>query len=442
MSWTTVSTTLPTVDANNLPITLTVLTLDPPNTSTAPTTWYISESQTVESYVTFVDNIPTPVVSTLPSEPESTQTDTTDSPSDTTTSTATEISSTTSSTSTTTNTNTATTQTPGLAPPHPSTGISNGALAGAIVGSIIGTALVTLLLAILFFRRRQTHPARELETQTQSTTPSAPASTRFIPIITPTRHKKSSPALTFPLASITPHPADDDAVRSRILTVLDQAALHIDNYYVPASSPAHLSPEQSARLAGYDSTDLPASVESLVSQRGLQRHIITHVLVRTLLTAIVPGEPGGLLPGVMAAQPVIRSDPDTDKAVFTWRMLTAHLYKQSPSDSTTTARDAAAKELATLFTFAFAPYSFPSFTGEERLSHLRTLAVQTAELGVWLFAQPCVFEFSWERGEGEVVVLPRVVKVVDEVGRRIGLDQGVVVFEGERVGLEKMGQVS
>ncbi len=118
------------------------------------------------------------------------------------------------------------------------------------------------------------------------------------------RHKKSKSGGDIAVASITPPPADDDTVRKRILALIGQVSLHIDNYYISGSSPAHISREQTALLSRYNSEDLPATVATLLAQRGLQRQIITHVLVRTLLRSIHPGGTAELLPRVFAAQPV------------------------------------------------------------------------------------------------------------------------------------------
>ncbi len=129
-------------------------------------------------------------------------------------------------------------------------------------------------------------------------------------------------------------------------------------------------------------------------------------------------------------------------------MLTAHLYLQKSNTSTTTqsnrnsksqtsttiTEDApiqATESLAGQFTAAFNPYSFPSFTPEERISHLETLACSAAGLGVWLFSQPCAFEFDWKSaGTGEISVIPRVLKVADEKGVPLAAPQ--VLIDGEK----------
>ena len=285
-SWETVSTTITSTDSSDETWTTTVLSLIPPDPSTPASTWLISGTETIELYTTWNDNEPTPVTTQLPAEstadePTGIQTASPGSKSDGTAKTTT----------------TGSTGSPGIEPSQPdSNGVSSGTLAGAIAGSILGTALVALLFAFLFFRRRQAKPSKQLETG------SGPdAASLVVPFM---RHKKSKSGGDIAVASITPPPADDDTVRKRILALIGQVSLHIDNYYISGSSPAHISREQTALLSRYNSEDLPATVATLLAQRGLQRQIITHVLVRTLLRSIHPGGTAELLPRVFAAQPV------------------------------------------------------------------------------------------------------------------------------------------
>ncbi|KAL4997405.1 hypothetical protein BDV10DRAFT_201865 [Aspergillus recurvatus] len=316
-------------------------------------------------------------------------------------------------------------------------GISKGALAGAIVGSIIGTALLALSLAYLLFRRRRNQPPKKLVISSDM-----PLRSSQSPY---THSEKSAPGSGFDLAAVTPQPADDATVRARILTLFDQAALHVDNYYAPASSPAHLPEDAVAQLETYNSVYLPEPIERMLGQKSVQRLVITHALVYALLRAIRPKIDGGrrrggeLLPKIFAAQPDIsHSSTSTDSALFSWRMLTSQLYTQSQRKATfandnTASITSAAASLATALTSAFAPYSFASFTFEERIAHLTTLAISASDLGIWLFGQPCTFEFAWDSSESASAfnVTPEVIKTHDERGVR--LPKAVVLVEGERV---------
>ncbi|RDW64438.1 uncharacterized protein DSM5745_09849 [Aspergillus mulundensis] len=338
-------------------------------------------------------------------------------------------------------TSTQTQQPPSLASgSHNSNNVSNGALAGAVVGSIMATALITLLLTILFIRHRQRQQSKAGGLGSNSIWTSDPVSEPGLVLAQEKQTPNTTTGFDTLIAGITPQPADEDTVRSRILTLFDQVALHVDNYYVPGSTPAYLSDDALARLERYNSGYLPAAIGKMLGQRSIRRPVITHALIYTLLYAIRPvgraqgqgAEAGALLPRVFAAQPEIReSSSSTDSALFTWRMLTAYLHTHSASASKERTPLPTAESLATAFTIAFTPYSFPSFTAEERTAHLTTLANSASELGLWLFGQPCTFEIVWERSGGAFSVMPGVYKTVDERGVR--LEGWVELVEGERV---------
>jgi hypothetical protein len=108
-------------------------------------------------------------------------------------------------------------------------------------------------------------------------------------------------------------------------------------------------------------------------------------------------------------------------------MLTAYLYQRQQG-----ARDVdehAISRLAEPFVDSLTWYANPAHTRAERLQHLKSTASAAAELGRWLFAQPCAFEFVWDYpGRQGMVIMPRVVKVSDEQGRWLAVPQ--VMAEG------------
>jgi hypothetical protein len=303
------------------------------------------------------------------------------------------------------------------------------------VGSVIGSTLLTLLLAFLFFRRRRSPPRRASDEDVTLTA------------IVPNKFNTG-----FSLATIIPQPADDETVRRRVLTLIDHAGLHVDNYYTTAS-PA-LSPDAIAKLNKFDSGFLPMDVGMVLGERKSQRQVITHILVYKLLQAIRPG--GELLPPLLAGQPRIENSSvcalpssltsnhclilttllptiATDDALFTWRMLSAHLYREakySRNQTQMAALTKAAQDLALNFTKAFTPYALPNFSETDRVTHFKDLAAATTELGIWLFAQPCTLEFVWNKSQTEIMVVPRVLKTYDEQGNRLSTPQ--VLIEGDR----------
>ncbi|KAF4237374.1 hypothetical protein CNMCM8980_005562 [Aspergillus fumigatiaffinis] len=305
---------------------------------------------------------------------------------------------------------TATNQT-SLPQPSPNN-VSRGALAGAIVGCIIGTAALTILGAFLFFRRRR------------KGAPAAP------PEQFPEDKLSQHPSLHLGASASSlyiPHPADDETVRARILTLFDHASLHIDNYYSSAAASNLHDPAPS--LASYESPYLPSPIATLLAKPGRHRVVLTHILVRELLQQITPGPgKGGLLPACYASCPqVVSQTPETDQMLFKWRMLTAYLYQRQQA-----ARDVdehTISRLAELFVDSFTWYANPAHTRAERVQHLKSVASAAAELGRWLFAQPCAFEFVWDYpGRQGMVITPRVVKLCDEQGRRLAVPQ--VMAEG------------
>ncbi|RHZ63244.1 uncharacterized protein CDV56_108745 [Aspergillus thermomutatus] len=226
-----------------------------------------------------------------------------------------------------------------------------------------------------------------------------------------------------------PHPADDETVRARILTLFDHASLHVDNYYSSGVAAASNLHDSATPLSSYESPYLPATITTLLAKPGRQRAVLTHVLVRELLQQITPGPAKGkLLPACYASCPqVVDQTPETDHALFSWRMLTAYLYRHQ--QATRDADEHAIDRLTERFVDTFTGYANSAHTRSERLQHLKSVASAAADLGRWLFAQPCAFEFVWDyAGRQGVVITPRVVKVCDEQGRRLSVPQ--VMAEG------------
>ncbi|KAL4738948.1 hypothetical protein BDV11DRAFT_170567 [Aspergillus similis] len=405
---------LTSVPGTSQSIALTTFTLNPRNTIFPVTTRFLwPSSKTVDIYTLWTSERADRIVTatTAPASLQSTDTESsTETSSATTTSESTRQASTTTETPSSTQAGDSDSFTLGSGDKT-----SKGTLAGAIVGSIVGTALLTLLLASLFFRRRRTpSAARELEHGVGLSSKSGAT-------VSTTAMSCEKSDGSFSLAAIIPQPADDETVRSRILTIIDHARLHVDNYYGASTPPAPITQDAIARLAEYDSDYLPAPLVTMLGQRGVSRKAITHALVYRLLQAIRPG--GELLPKLLAAQPKVNGlTASAEDALFTWRMVTAHLYNQGANnkDQThTVARDQAAGSLAADFTSAFSPYALATYSESDRVSHLGKLAISTAELGIWLFGQPCTFEFVWNKGQSEFTVVPQITKTFDEQGKRL-----------------------
>ncbi|PYI00602.1 hypothetical protein BO78DRAFT_401942 [Aspergillus sclerotiicarbonarius CBS 121057] len=320
-----------------------------------------------------------------------------------------------------------TTSSTGTSLPGHSHGVSNGALAGAVVGSIAGTALLALIAAALFFRSR-----RRVTPISQTPSPSdrglelakSPAS-QTRPIAT------SPPLLGHPssldLLAFIPPPADDQSVSARIQTLFDHVSLHVDNYYAPGShGPSPLTPEATLQIERYRSALIAGSLATTLANRRIRRAVLTHVLARTLLRAIQPG--GSLYPPFYGAQEtdLAGSATSQDHATFAWRMLTARLHAES-LDTTSVAAQENIAALAGGFSKTFAPFRNPQLPDADCQRHLSSVVREGAELGSWLFAQPCSFDFVWETSSPRsIAVLPGVIKTSDEQGRPLRVPQTMV----------------
>lgn len=93
-------------------------------------------------------------------------------------------------------------------------------------------------------------------------------------------------------------------------------------------------------------------------------------------------------------------------------------------------RDEAIKIAVEEFTTAFKSYANPQRSSRGTTSHLKEVMQAMADLGAWLFAQPCGFEFVWDgTKDGRCVIFPAMVKISDELGDRLTVKQ--VLIEAE-----------
>lgn len=121
-----------------------------------------------------------------------------------------------------------------------------------------------------------------------------------------------------------------------------------------------------------------------------------------------------------------------------WRMLTAHL-RPHPSQDTAYIfeRDRNIKRIVELFSEAFAPWRNPRHRAEERNQSLSALLKEAADLGIWMFAQPCTLQFRWpdprETDPYKIAVAPALVKTTDAKGRVLGQPLVLVDMEIQEV---------
>lgn len=112
-------------------------------------------------------------------------------------------------------------------------------------------------------------------------------------------------------------------------------------------------------------------------------------------------------------------------------MLTSHLLilAQNSQSTDLAVHNEVITKIADDFNQTFAPYGDPRFTKADRIAHLHTIVREASRLGVWLFAQPCSFEFHWSmpsKTGSQITVLPSVIKIYDEQGRHLAVPQTVL----------------
>lgn len=110
-------------------------------------------------------------------------------------------------------------------------------------------------------------------------------------------------------------------------------------------------------------------------------------------------------------------------------MLISHLNTRSSDFSKI--NQSAITSLSQHFTATFSPYKNPEFSDSDRVTHLTSVMKAASDLGTWLFAQPCLFEFDWKPRNSDVThdqltIFPMVVKTRDEQGRRLEIPQNIV----------------
>lgn len=112
--------------------------------------------------------------------------------------------------------------------------------------------------------------------------------------------------------------------------------------------------------------------------------------------------------------------------MFAWRMLTARLHPEYMDLSSAAAQNNITA-LADSFSEAFAIYQDSELSDGDRRRHLVSVVREAAQLSVWLFTQPCSFNFSWSApSPGTIVVLPAVIKTSDERGDILPVPQKMV----------------
>ena len=167
--------------------------------------------------------------------------------------------------------------------------LSNDTVAGIVVGAAVGLALITFLLTFLFMRRKQRSRSRRWHHR-PSNRVSVPRKSRNRPIVT-----KPSGASS-PFENYLPQSAEDNTVKQRARTTLEQIGFHVETFY--QSLPDVGIPNLDDQLATFDSPYLPTLLVTLLSQSKDKTPLIMHSLAYFVTLSISPinGTEQSLLP--------------------------------------------------------------------------------------------------------------------------------------------------
>ncbi|EFR02006.1 hypothetical protein MGYG_05009 [Nannizzia gypsea CBS 118893] len=341
--------------------------------------------------------------------------------------------------------------------PASSSGYSDGVLAGAIVASTIGSAILTCLVAYFcFYRNSSKRGAGPKNKRTQSdnhdTEVNGYRNHLSGALTLPSTQHKSDTLFSRTLhddksnlGSYIPNSADDQAVRSRVLTAFEQIALHVENYYSYNSSlnaePSYLT-QDSETIGPYNSPFLPAPAISMLAQSKDKVPVIKHCLIQTILPLVFHttqykhhSNEESLLPPLYAAFTFLGElqsyqDVAASQVQFHWRMLSAYGYRgvsATQKQAYKATRNEKISRVVKKFTAAFQAYASLQYPESARIRHLTSVVEDAADLGIWLFEQPCGFDFIWDKAAvGKISISPAMVKVSDENGQHLHVEQEMV----------------
>ena len=194
--------------------------------------------------------------------------------------------------------------------------LPNGSVAGIVIGVAVAVALVTFLITFFVVRQKQMSPSARLHKEPKShsrRSGGGGVGSRY----GLTRHQNqgsqnSEPAPLDALKDLTsyevhlPQSADDNTLKKRTATVLDQIELHVENFYrKSAVDSVNLTETAIERFDALDTGHLSASLASLVPRAKnilpLIKHTLAHMATSAISTSIQPK--WSLLPNDLALIP-------------------------------------------------------------------------------------------------------------------------------------------
>ena len=167
--------------------------------------------------------------------------------------------------------------------------LSNNTVAGIVVGAAVGLALITFLLTFVFMRRNQRSRSRRRHHRPLDgvLVPRKSRNRRIVP-------KQFGASSLF--ENYLPHSAEDNTVKQRARTILEQIGFHVETFY--QSSYDVNTRNLDDQLAMFDSPYLPTPLATLLNQSKDKLPLIMHSLAYFVTLSISPinGTEQSLLP--------------------------------------------------------------------------------------------------------------------------------------------------
>ena len=164
--------------------------------------------------------------------------------------------------------------------------LSNGTVAGIVIAVAIGLALLTFLITFFIMRHKQSSQRKRLQKGSQEHTPLETGSMRK-------QNKPSNPkeplvaeiaVSSRPYESYLPQSADDNTVKNKVRTLLDQIEDHIDSFYSNARD-SEITFEE-AGVNTFDSAQFSDSLFNVLPRTRKAISILKHALSFAVTSAI------------------------------------------------------------------------------------------------------------------------------------------------------------
>ena len=167
--------------------------------------------------------------------------------------------------------------------------LSNGTVAGIVVGSSFGLAWITFFVTFFCIRRKRRSRSRRRRQRPSNGVPTL-RKIKDRPIAAQT---SGNPSL---FENYLPQSADDNTVKTRARTTLEQIEFHVETFY--QNLPDFSTSNSENQLAAFDSPYITAPLVTLLSQSEDTMPLILHSLAYFVTASISPinGAAHSLLP--------------------------------------------------------------------------------------------------------------------------------------------------